>query len=176
MLHPSYSELMEILNDANEMDSKITSRYAVVIAVAKRARQLINGSQPLARGTTDKAVSVAVAEMGGGFVNAYPQHDRDDDAPGTLTPTLPKDGFSYEKYTHFISATTPELLDEEYGSYDDEDYGDENVLPDDVSDEFDDDMDDDLRVLDDDDSLDLNLDFDDVYDLPDELGYQDDEQ
>lgn len=69
MLRPSYSELMEILNKANDMDSQITSRYTIVIAAAKRARQLIDGAVPLTYALTDKAVSTAVKEMQEGLIS-----------------------------------------------------------------------------------------------------------
>ncbi|MDL2248833.1 DNA-directed RNA polymerase subunit omega [Tyzzerella sp. OttesenSCG-928-J15] len=51
------------MNETNEKDNEITSRYTIVMAVAKRARQIIDGSEVLAKSDTDKAVSVAVAEM-----------------------------------------------------------------------------------------------------------------
>ncbi|MCL2610248.1 MAG: DNA-directed RNA polymerase subunit omega [Defluviitaleaceae bacterium] len=60
MLQPSYSELMTILNETNDVDSKITSRYTIVIAAAKRARQLTEANQ---LAPDDKAVSIAVKEM-----------------------------------------------------------------------------------------------------------------
>jgi len=66
MLRPSYSELMSLLNEENQENDEITSRYTIVMAVAKRARQLINGEEALADSETDKAVSVAVAEMANG--------------------------------------------------------------------------------------------------------------
>ena len=69
MLRPSYSELMSLLNEANEgneVDNEITSRYTIVMAVAKRARQIISGEEALATADTDKAVSIAVAEMSQG--------------------------------------------------------------------------------------------------------------
>jgi DNA-directed RNA polymerase subunit omega len=63
MLRPSYTELMDIMNNEQAMDNKITSRYSIVIAAAKRARQLIDGAQALAAADSDKAVSVAVNEI-----------------------------------------------------------------------------------------------------------------
>jgi len=63
MLRPSYSELMGILNDSNDVDSEITSRYTIVIAAAKRARQIIDGAIPMCQTSTDKSVSIAVEEM-----------------------------------------------------------------------------------------------------------------
>ena len=47
MLHPSYSELMQVINGDDEDKNIITSRYSLVIASAKRARQLIGGDMPL---------------------------------------------------------------------------------------------------------------------------------
>ncbi|MDF2594299.1 MAG: DNA-directed polymerase subunit omega [Clostridia bacterium] len=40
MLQPSYTQLMKKLND--EGASKLTSRYSIVIAAARRARQIID--------------------------------------------------------------------------------------------------------------------------------------
>lgn len=40
MLQPSYTQLMNKLN--SDGTSKLTSRYSIVIATAKRARQIIN--------------------------------------------------------------------------------------------------------------------------------------
>ena len=68
MLTPSYSELMEKINTDKLVDSKITSRYTIVLAVAKRARQIIDGSDPLTYAPTDRAVSIAVKEMGEGKI------------------------------------------------------------------------------------------------------------
>lgn len=63
MLRPSYSELMEVLNQQESIDMKVTSRYTIVIAAAKRARQIIDGSAPMAKASSDKAVSIAINEM-----------------------------------------------------------------------------------------------------------------
>ena len=66
MLRPSYSELMDIINENELVDSKITSRYTIVLAAAKRARQITSGANPLTYAPTDRAVSIAVKEMGEG--------------------------------------------------------------------------------------------------------------
>ena len=41
MIHPSYTELMEVINEGAEIDDEplVTSRYSVVLATSKRARQ-----------------------------------------------------------------------------------------------------------------------------------------
>ena len=49
MLHPSYTDLMQVVNkDVEEGETKVVnSRYSIVMATAKRARELIDGSRPL---------------------------------------------------------------------------------------------------------------------------------
>ena len=75
MLQPSYSELMTILNETNEVDSKITSRYTIVIAAAKRARQLTESSSESNR--IDKAVTHAVNEMAEGKIKIIDESNGD---------------------------------------------------------------------------------------------------
>ena len=66
MLTPSYSELMDVIKQSEKMDSRVTIRYTVVLAAAKRARQLTDGANPLTYAPTDRAVSIAVKEMNEG--------------------------------------------------------------------------------------------------------------
>ena len=75
MLTPSYSQLMEKINTDKLEDTKITSRYTIVLAVAKRARQIIDGSDPLTYSSTDRAVSIAVKEMGEGKIKVNVEED-----------------------------------------------------------------------------------------------------
>ena len=75
MLTPSYSELMQKINEENLVDSKITSRYTIVLAVAKRARQIIDGADPMTTIETDRAVSIAVKEMGEGRIKINVEED-----------------------------------------------------------------------------------------------------
>ncbi|MCL1842981.1 MAG: DNA-directed RNA polymerase subunit omega [Defluviitaleaceae bacterium] len=63
MLRPSYSELMDVITQGERLDNRVTSRYTVVLAAAKRARQLTDGANPLTYAPTDRAVSIAVKEM-----------------------------------------------------------------------------------------------------------------
>lgn len=64
MLHPSYSDLLEVLNNDPTNDHTINSRYTIVIAAAKRARQLVDHAEPLTNQVKiDKPVSIAVHEM-----------------------------------------------------------------------------------------------------------------
>lgn len=66
MLHPSYTELMEKINseEARGEEPAINSRYSIVIASSKRARELIAGEKPLVDGMEgEKPLSIAVKEL-----------------------------------------------------------------------------------------------------------------
>ena len=66
MIHPSYSDLMEVANEGVEPGEQpvVQSRYSIVQTTKKRARQLISGSEPLIDGTEGKKpLSVAVEEL-----------------------------------------------------------------------------------------------------------------
>ncbi|MCF0122035.1 MAG: DNA-directed RNA polymerase subunit omega [Lachnospiraceae bacterium] len=71
MLHPSYKELIEIINNEQDMDEiqMVASRYSIVLATSQRARQLISGAKPLVNTRSKKALSVAVEELYKGKVN-----------------------------------------------------------------------------------------------------------
>lgn len=67
MIHPSYSELIEAINTNTEDDDNtmlINSRYSLVLATSKRARQIIAGSEPMVEGTAGKKpLSIAIDEL-----------------------------------------------------------------------------------------------------------------
>ncbi len=66
MLHPSYSELISAVNSgvAEGEEPVVNSRYSIVIATAKRARQLVAGEAPLVDADEKKKpLSVAVDEL-----------------------------------------------------------------------------------------------------------------
>lgn len=66
MLHPSYSDLMKVVNqDVEEGATKIVnSRYSIVLATSKRARQIIDGDTPLVPVKNgEKPLSIAVDEL-----------------------------------------------------------------------------------------------------------------
>lgn len=83
MLHPSYQDLMEIANeDIEEGGEKlINSRYSIVLAAAKRARQLIAGA-PAYIHTDEKSkpLSTAVEELYEGEVKIIGGEDGSDNA------------------------------------------------------------------------------------------------
>ncbi|MDD5944692.1 MAG: DNA-directed RNA polymerase subunit omega [Clostridia bacterium] len=64
MIHPSYTELLEVLGTQDTLDDSMLSRYTLIIAAAKRARQLVDGSPMLIDDAkNDKPVSIAVNEL-----------------------------------------------------------------------------------------------------------------
>ncbi len=65
MLHPSYSDLMNVVNaDVEAGEAKVVnSRYSIVMATASRARQLIDGATPLVKDNGRKPLSIAVEEL-----------------------------------------------------------------------------------------------------------------
>ncbi len=65
MLRPSYVDLMNVVNStSSDEEPVVQSRYSIVIAAAKRARQLIGGSDPLVKmAPGKKPLSMAVEEL-----------------------------------------------------------------------------------------------------------------
>ena len=79
MIHPSYKELIEVINNGQDMDEAplVTSRYSIVLATSKRARQLIAGAEPLVKTRGKTALSVAVDELYKGKVNILPSEEEE---------------------------------------------------------------------------------------------------
>ena len=66
MLHPSYTDLINAVNSNVEPGEQpvVQSRYSIVIAAAKRERQIVDGSEPLIpRAYCKKPRSTAVQEL-----------------------------------------------------------------------------------------------------------------
>lgn len=70
MLHPSYSDLMKVVNSEVEQGEApvVNSRYSIVMATSKRARQIIGGDEPLVNAAGKKPLSVAVEELNQGKI------------------------------------------------------------------------------------------------------------
>ncbi len=78
MLHPSYTDLMKVVNSDVEIGEEpvINSRYSIVIATAKRARQLVDGSKPLVEDAQGKKpFSIAVEELNSGAVKILSEEE-----------------------------------------------------------------------------------------------------
>lgn len=73
MLRPSYAELMDVMSENSK--EAVTSRYTVVIAASKRARQLIDGDESMAevKANSNKPVSIAVEEIKEGKIIVVPE-------------------------------------------------------------------------------------------------------
>lgn len=65
MLHPSYTDLMEVVNSDVEPGEQpvVQSRYSIVLATSKRARQIIAGEEPLVKDYGQKPLSIAIEEL-----------------------------------------------------------------------------------------------------------------
>ena len=70
MLHPSYADLIKVVNSGVEEgeDPVVSSRYSIVMATSKRARQIIAGDDELVDGRGKKPLSVAVEELNEGKI------------------------------------------------------------------------------------------------------------
>lgn len=81
MLRPTYNDLIESMNrNREEGELEVQSRYSVVIASAKRARQLINGEEPLIKGEEGKKpLSMAIEEISRNLVNVEKGLDYEDE-------------------------------------------------------------------------------------------------
>ena len=70
MLHPSYADLINVVNSGVEEgeDPVVSSRYSIVMATSKRARQISAGDDELVDGRGKKPLSVAVEELNQGKI------------------------------------------------------------------------------------------------------------
>ena len=80
MLHPSYTDLMKIVNSEVEQGDTpvVNSRYSIVMATAKRARQIIGGAEPLVYAAGKKPLSVAVEELHKGKIKVLGEDEMAD--------------------------------------------------------------------------------------------------
>ena len=81
MLHPSYADLIKVVNSGVEEgeDPVVNSRYSVVMATSKRARQIIAGDEELVDGRGKKALSVAVEELSQGKIKILGEEDKEEE-------------------------------------------------------------------------------------------------
>ena len=82
MIHPSYTELINAVNARNDQEEPLVkSRYSIVHAAARRARQIVSGDEPFIETASDqdKPLSVAVEELYEGKVNILPEGTTEED-------------------------------------------------------------------------------------------------
>ena len=90
MLHPSYTELMKVVNSDVEIGEEpvVNSRYSIVLATAKRARQIIGGEEPLIDNTLNKKpFSIAVEELYSSKVKIVGEEE----APEEISEEIPEE-------------------------------------------------------------------------------------
>ena len=78
MLHPSYSDLMKVVNSDVEEGNEpvVSSRYSIVMALSRRARQLIDGKDPLVNAADgQKALTTAIDELNQGKLKIVNDED-----------------------------------------------------------------------------------------------------
>ncbi len=81
MLHPSYSDLMKVVNSEVEHGEEkiVNSRYSIVMATAKRARQIIGGHEPMVKVKPgEKPLSIAVDELNQGKIKILGEEEEED--------------------------------------------------------------------------------------------------
>ncbi|SEW19844.1 DNA-directed RNA polymerase subunit omega [[Clostridium] fimetarium] len=82
MIHPSYKDLMAVVNSEVEEGEQpvVQSRYSIVIATSKRARDIISGEEPLIDNAAGmKPLSIAVSELYTGKVKIVSDEDISED-------------------------------------------------------------------------------------------------
>lgn len=90
MLHPSYTDLMKVVNSDVEIGEEpvVNSRYSIVLATAKRARQIIGGEEPLIDNTLNKKpFSIAVEELYSSKVKIVGEEE----APEEISEEIPEE-------------------------------------------------------------------------------------
>ena len=108
MIHPSYIELMNAANEGCTKEEPIVnSRYSIVIAAAKRARQLIDNADPMIEDAEgEKALSIAVRELYEGKVKILPDTEAEEET------FLFDDGMDEAAPEDFLTDTEAESADE----------------------------------------------------------------
>ncbi len=79
MIHPSYVDLMKVVNKNVEEGETpvINSRYSIVMATAKRARQIVDGDEPLIDDPYGKKpLSIAVEELNNGSIRILTEEEK----------------------------------------------------------------------------------------------------
>ncbi len=81
MLHPSYTDLMAVVNSDVEPGEHpvVQSRYSIVLATAKRAREIISGQDALIDSSSNKPLSIAVEELYNGKVKIVGDEETEQD-------------------------------------------------------------------------------------------------
>ena len=128
MLRPTYNDLIDSMNkNREEGELEVQSRYSVVIASAKRARQIIDGDAPLVKAEEDrKPLSIAIEEISKNLVNVEKGLDYEEEP---MNPTT-----EVEDYSRY--AWDEDLDDEEEVDLDSEAENDDYLQEDGEEDDY----------------------------------------
>ncbi len=104
MLHPSYTDLMKKVNSNVEEGETpvVNSRYSIVMATAKRARQIIAGETAASPEERKKPLSTAVTELDDGKITILPdlpEDEQDDTIRAILRDEAALLGETVEEFT-----------------------------------------------------------------------------
>ncbi len=124
MIHPSYSELMQVVNKDTEIDEPpvVNSRYSIVLATSKRARQIIAGDTPLVPYVSGKKpLSLAIDELYKGKVKIMAEDAKEEELEGEIQDLAEEASVPEEELEQ-------EVLVEE-GLLEEEMFGQEEELP-----------------------------------------------
>ena len=81
MLHPSYSDLIRIVNsESDQATPAVNSRFSIVMATAKRARQIVAGEAYVSAKDAAKPLSTAVRELAEGSITILPETEEEEEA------------------------------------------------------------------------------------------------
>ena len=97
MIHPSYVDLMQVVNKGVEEGETpvINSRYSIVMATAKRARQIVDGDEPLIDADEgDKPLSIAVEELNQEKIRILAENEPAEDEAAEETGEISKEEVS----------------------------------------------------------------------------------
>ena len=160
MIHPSYSELIQAINANSEDDDNtmlLNSRYSLVLATSKRARQIIGGAKPLVSNADGKkALSIAIDELYRGKVKILAKEAAESAGIPIAQVPVPGKASGADKMTQPDFDLSDAFLDETEDPFDDEfeeedlaeDGFEEDFADEDYADpEFEDDLDEDEEPL-----------------------------
>lgn len=81
MIHPSYTDLMKVVNSEVEPGEQpvVNSRYSIVMATSRRARQLIDGDEAYVDDYGKKPLSIAVEELNQGKIKILNDEEQEEE-------------------------------------------------------------------------------------------------
>lgn len=136
MIHPSYVDLMKVVNKGVEEGETpvINSRYSIVMATAKRARQIVDGDEPLVKVSRgEKPLSTAVDELNQGEIRILAEDEAEEEFPDSTVEAGSVDLISAESEEN--EETSAEEADAEGLEEEEEDSDGEELVADEDAEE-----------------------------------------